>query len=157
NPKNFKASLKKFRDEVQRMQADYGRVLNYRRATWTLAAYFRIGYVEELLSKNLAALLQAPCPADVMKIQKKQERLGAPPQEFACTIYQDQLTQKIEPEIAKVDEDVVKRYKTTLEQAAKLGVSNEWTKLARNRANAFKPEEFPMTKDEHVDLQMEGP
>ncbi len=157
NPKNFASSLKKFRDEVQKMQAEYSKILNYRRATWALAAYFRIGYVEELLSKNLAALLQAPCPADVMKIQKKQERLGAPPEEYACTIYQDQLTQKIEPEIAKVDEDVVKRYKTTLEQAAKLGVSNEWTKLARNRANAFKPEEFPMIKDEHVDLQMETP
>jgi tetratricopeptide (TPR) repeat protein len=156
-PKEFAASLKKFREEVQRLQAEYTKILNYRRATWTIAAYFRIGYVEELLSKALAALLQAPCPPDVAAIQKKQERLGAPPEEFACQIYSDQLTQKIEPEVAKVDDDVVKKYQSVLDNAAKLGVSNDWTKLTRSHAHDFKPEQFPNIKDEHVDMQMEAP
>ena len=59
--------------------------------------------------------------------------------------------------MASVDEEVVKRYRTTLEQAAKFGVSNEWTRLARQKANAYKPDEFPMIKDERVDFQMESP
>ncbi len=147
DPKQFAKSYDKFREVVKRMQDQYNRVINYRRVTWTLAGFFRIGYSEELLSKNLASLLTAPCPAEIMK-KFKQE---------GCDLYLQQLQQQIEPEVAKVDEDVVRRYRTTLDQAAKLGVSNEWTRLARARANAFKPDEFPMIKDEHVDLQLETP
>ena len=36
---------------------DYNKVIAYKRATWTLAAYFRTGYLYELFSK---ALLNAP-------------------------------------------------------------------------------------------------
>jgi hypothetical protein len=74
-----------------------------------------------------------------------------------CDVYLEGVSKAIEPEVAKVDDEVVKRYKVVLDQAAKLGVSNEWTKRARERANAFKPEEFPMIKDEHVDYQLESP
>ncbi len=59
--------------------------------------------------------------------------------------------------MAGVDEEAVKRYGVTLQQAGTLAVSNEWTRLARTRANAYKPDVFPMTKDEHIDLQLESP
>jgi hypothetical protein len=122
-------------------------VIAYKRVTWTLAGFFRIGYIYELLSRNLAAIATAPCPTEIMRKYKQE----------GCDLYLEQLSKVIEPQVNAVDEEVVKRYKTTLDQAAKLGVSNEWTKLARQRANAFKPEEFPMIKDEHVDYQMEPP
>ena len=34
---------------------------------------------------------------------------------------------------------------------------NEWTRLARTRANAYKPDVFPMVKDERIDMQLEAP
>ena len=114
-------------------------VIAFRRATWTLAAYFRTGYLFELFSK---ALLAAPCPPEV-------KRLGAE----ACDIYRDQIEQTV----AGVDEEAVKRYGVTLQKAGELGVSNEWTRLARTRANAYKPDVFPMVKDERIDMQLESP
>jgi tetratricopeptide (TPR) repeat protein len=141
NTKELLSSKKRFEAEVKKQTE------TYKRATWLLAAYFRIGYVWELYSKNLSSLLQAPCPAEV------QRRYG----QEGCDVYQQGVQQQIEPLVASVDEEVVKRYRTTLEQAARLGVSNQWTKLARQKANAYNPDEFPLNKDEHVDYQLEGP
>ncbi|HEU5478226.1 MAG TPA: hypothetical protein VFU90_00260, partial [Candidatus Tumulicola sp.] len=118
---------------------EYNKVMSFRRANWTLAAYFRTGYLYETFSK---ALLNAPCPPEV-------KRLGAD----ACDIYRDQIEQTV----AGVDEEAVKRYGVTLQKAGEFGVSNEWTKLARTRANAYKPDVFPMTKDERIDMQLESP
>lgn len=137
--KALAASITRFKNEVGSLVGDYNKVIAYKRATWTLAAYFRTGYLYELFSK---ALLAAPCPPEV-------KRLGPD----ACDIYRDQIEQTV----AGVDEEAVKRYGVTLQQAGQLGVSNEWTKLARTRANAYKPDVFPMTKDEHIDLQLESP
>jgi tetratricopeptide (TPR) repeat protein len=145
--KQFEPTYKKLKAEVARMVTEYNKVIGYKRATWTLAAYFRIGFVYEFLSKALAATLQLPCPAEIKK-KFKQE---------GCDVYAEQLQKQIEEIVSGVDEEVIKRYGVTLEQAGKLGVSNEWTKLARLRANAYSPDKFPMTKDEHIDFQMENP
>ena len=118
--------------------AEYGKILGFKRATWTLGAYFRTGYLAEAYSK---ALLSAPCPDEV-------KGLGGD----AC----DQYRENIEKQVSEYDEEAVKRYGVTLIEAGKLGVSNEWTKLARVRANAYKPDEFPLVKDEHIDLQLEN-
>ncbi|MSP61206.1 MAG: tetratricopeptide repeat protein [Myxococcales bacterium] len=143
----FAKALEKYKVEIARMTGEYNKAIAYKRVTWSLAGYFRIGYVYELLSKQLSSILTAPCPAEIMK---KYQQEG-------CDAYLGQVGDAIGPEVIKIDEEVIKRYRTTLEQAAKIGVSNEWTRLARNRANAFKPEEFPMIKDEKVDFQMEPP
>lgn len=137
--KALAASIQKFKTMVGDMVGEYNKVIAYRRATWTLAAYFRTGYLYEIFSK---ALLNAPCPPEV-------KRLGAE----ACDIYRDQIEQAV----AGVDEEAVKRYGVTLQKAGELGVSNDWTRLARTRANAYKPDVFPMVKDEHIDMQLEAP
>jgi tetratricopeptide (TPR) repeat protein len=137
--KALAASVQGFKARVQDLVAEYNKVISFRRAAWTLAAYFRTGYLYETFSK---ALLAAPCPPEVKK-------LGAE----ACDIYRNQ----IEEVVASVDEEAVKRYGVTLQKAGELGVSNSWTKLARTRANAYKPDVFPMVKDEHIDMQMENP
>lgn len=145
--KAFEPTYKKLKAEVAKMVAEFNKVIAYKRATWTLAAYFRIGYVYEFLSKALVATLQLPCPAEI-KRKFKQE---------GCDIYAGELQKQIEEIVSGVDEEVVKRYGVTLEQAGKLGVANQWTKLARARANAYKPDEFPMVKDERIDMQLENP
>lgn len=143
--KQFKASYDKMASAVKQMTEEYNRVIGFRRATWTLGAFFRIGFLYEHLSKSMAGLLQEPCPAEVKR------KIG----EEGCNIYLSQLSEQIEKELAPVDEEVVKRYGATLEQAGKLGVSNEWTKLARQRANQYNPEKFPAVKDERIDMQMD--
>jgi len=145
--KEFEASFKKLTKESKAMSEEYSKILGYKRATWMLAAYFRIGYVYELISKSLAATLQLPCPSEI-KRKFKQE---------GCDVYMQELQNAIEKQLGPIDEEVVKRYAATIEQAGKLGASNEWTKLARSRANAYNPEKFPMVKDERVELQMDYP
>ena len=81
----------------------------------------------------------APCPPEV-------KRLGAE----ACDLYRT----KIEESVAGIEEKAVARYVVTIEQAGRLGVANAWTKLARTRANAYRPEQFPLVKDEHVAQQL---
>jgi tetratricopeptide (TPR) repeat protein len=140
--KQLEKSINGFKQNVQNMVAEYNKVLGYRRATWTLAAYFRTGYLFELFSK---ALLAAPCPPEVKKLGPD-----------ACDIYR----QQIEQAVASVDEEVVKRYGVTLQQAGQLGVSNDWTRLARTSAHNYNPDKFPLVKDEHIagqDLQTEVP
>jgi tetratricopeptide (TPR) repeat protein len=137
--KQLAASIQRFKNLVGELVGEYNKVIGFRRATWTLAAYFRTGYLYETFSK---ALLAAPCPPEV-------KRLGAE----ACDIYRDQIEQAV----AGVDEEAVKRYGVTLQKAGELGVSNEWTRLARTRANAYKPDVFPMVKDERIDMQLESP
>ena len=62
-------------------------------------------------------------------------------------------------EIARLEEKAAARYITTIEQAGRLGVSNQWTKLARVRGNAYQPDKVPLLKDEHIAQQLlvEGP
>ena len=134
--KDLEASITAFNKKVQETVVVYDRVLSYKRANHTLAAYFRMGYVFELYAK---AFLAAPCPPEV-------RRLGSE----ACDLYKN----KIEENVAGIEEKALQRYAVTLEQAQKLGVANQWTKLARQRANAYKPEAYPLTKDEHVAKQL---
>ena len=134
--KELEASISAFNKKVQETVVVYDKVLSYKRANHTLAAYFRMGYVFELYAK---AFLAAPCPPEV-------KRLGAE----ACDLYKN----KIEENVAGIEEKALQRYAVTLEQAAKLGVGNQWTKLARQRANAYRPDAYPLVKDEHVAKQL---
>lgn len=134
--RELESSIADFNKKVNEAVVEYDKVLGYKRANWTLAAYFRMGYVFELYAK---ALLGAPCPPEV-------KRLGAE----ACDLYRT----KIEENVAGIEDKAVARYVVTIEQAGRLGVANAWTKLARTRANAYRPEQFPLIKDEHVAQQL---
>ena len=128
-------SINSFKKAVQDDVTAYNKILEYKRANWTLAAYFRTGYMYETFSR---ALLAAPCPPEVKKLGPE-----------GCDVYREQIEQAV----SQVDDEAVKRYGTTLEQAGKLGVSNEWTRLARLRANQYKPDLFPLVKDERIELE----
>lgn len=128
----LEASISKFNSDVTVAIGEYEKVLGFRRANWTLAAYFRMGYVTELYSK---ALLAAPCPSEV-------RRLG----ESACGMYRT----KIEENVAQIEEKAVERYAVTLEQAGRLGVGNTWTREARVRLSGYRPDKYPLLHDERV-------
>ena len=128
----LEASIKRVNDQVAAVAAEYEKILAFRRATWTLAAYYRMGYVFELYAK---ALLAAPCPPEV-------RRLG----EGACGLYRT----KIEENVSQIEDQAVARYTVTLEQAGRLGVGNAWTREARLRLSAYRPDRFPAAHDERV-------
>jgi tetratricopeptide (TPR) repeat protein len=134
--RELEASVADFNKKVNEAVVEYDQVLAYRRANWTLAAYFRMGYVFELYAK---AMLNAPCPPEVRRLRAD-----------ACDLYRT----KIEESVSGIEEKAVARYAVTLDQAGRLGVSNAWTRLARTRANAYRPEKFPLIKDEHVAQQL---
>ena len=147
DPKKLDKELNEFLTEIRILQDMYNRAIAYKRITWALAGFYRIGYIEELLSRQLGSVANAPCPKDIMKKYKQE----------GCDIYLQQLAEAIEKKVQPVDEEVVKRYRVTLEQGAKLGAANEWTRQARIRAHTYKPEEFPLTKDELIQFQLEEP
>lgn len=128
----LESSIKRFNDQVAAVAAEYEKILAYRRATWTLAAYYRMGYVFELYAK---ALLAAPCPPEV-------RRLG----DGACGLYRT----KIEENVSQIEEQAVARYTVTIEQAGRLGVANAWTREARLRLSAYRPDRFPSVHDERI-------
>ncbi len=89
-------SIALFKKNVTATVAEYNKILQYKRANWTLAAYFRTGYLFETFSK---ALLGAPCPPEVKKLGPE-----------GCDLYREQIEQAV----ASVDEEAVKRYGVTL-------------------------------------------
>jgi len=125
-------SISRFNSDVTAAIGEYEKVLSFRRATWTLAAYYRMGYVTELYAK---ALLAAPCPTEV-------RRLG----ESACGLYRT----KIEENVSQIEEKAIARYAVTLEQAGRLGVGNTWTREARARLTSYRPDKYPQLHDERV-------
>lgn len=136
--KELEQSITGMNRAVTEAVADFEKVLAYKRATWTLAAYFRMGYVFETYAK---ALLAAPCPPEVRRISNE-----------ACNVYRT----KIEENVAVIEDKAAGRYAVTLEQAGRLGVNNQWTRLARQRANAYRPDQFPLLKDEHIVQELEA-
>ena len=90
--KELEASISAFNKKVQETVVVYDKVLSYKRANHTLAAYFRMGYVFELYAK---AFLAAPCPPEV-------RRLGAE----ACDLYKN----KIEENVAGIEECSADQY-----------------------------------------------
>lgn len=128
----LQASIGKYKQAVALGVAEYEKVLGYRRATWMLASYYRMGYLFELFAK---ALLGAPCPAEVKK-------LG----EGACELYRT----KIEESVAQIEDQAVSRYVVALDQAAKLGVSSVWTRETRSRLSAYRPDKYPSRHEDRV-------
>ncbi len=114
---------------VKDVQASYDRVLKYKRVEWTLAAFYRKGYVFERFAQTI---LEAPVPPEV-------KRLG----EEAVAAYQDQLATLV----VALEEKAVENYALTLAEARKQHISNEWTKRTLESLNRFRPKEYPVLKD----------
>jgi hypothetical protein len=133
--KNLAPTMKKINDEAARIAAEYNKVIAYQRPTWALAASSRLGFVVEVVRRAFAAALELPCPPDV-------KRLG----QEGCDLYSGQIREHLEPMIATLDEEAVKRYALTIERGKSLGISNEWTAQAATRAHALRPERFPTTE-----------
>jgi len=121
----------KVKQTAMKKAADaYKLVLPYKRVEWTLAAFYRLGFLLERFSNTV---VDAPIPPEV-------KRLG----DEAVASYQDQLGQMS----AQLDDKAVEAYQATLTEAKKAHVlNNEWIKKTLESLNRYRPKEYPLLKD----------
>jgi len=117
------------REAVKKVNAAYDKVVAYKRAEWTLAAFYRKGYILERFAETILA---TPVPPEV-------KRLG----EEAVASYQDQLSGLT----VALEDKAVETYTQAFQAAKQFRVSNEWTKKTLESLNRYRPKEYPMLKE----------
>jgi len=117
------------RSEAKKVNQSYETVFKYKQLEWTLAALYRQGNVLEHFATTI---VETPVPPDI-------KRLG----DEGVVAYQDLLAQQT----TTYEDAAVDRYTTTLAEARKNHISNEWTKKTLESLNRFRPKEFPVLKD----------
>jgi tetratricopeptide (TPR) repeat protein len=123
---------------VKGVQDAYSKVIPYKRIEWTLAAFYRKGYVLERFAQTIT---ETPVPPEV-------KRLG----DEAVAAYQDQLATMT----VALEDKAVENYIATLAEARKQHISNEWTKRTLESLNRFRPKEYPVLKEPKQLLNADG-
>ncbi len=120
-------SIQQKRKLLAELETAYAEILPFKAVDWTVAAFFRMGQVWQLLAK---AVFDAPIP----------ETLSEEEQD----VYRSQL----EDIAAQWENTAIERYETTIQNARSLNVMNEWTKRTLEALNQYKPAEYPLFKEE---------
>jgi tetratricopeptide (TPR) repeat protein len=102
-------------------------VVKYGLSEWTVASVYQIGALYENLFR---AMLAAPCPADVEKID-----------ESACDEYQSLLEDKA----MVLEGKAIDAFKLTLEKSALTPDATEWSFAAQDALHNLRPNDFPMS------------
>lgn len=134
----LKKSFDAKRGRVKTVQESFDKVIKYKRIEWTLAAFYRKGYILERFAQTLT---ETPVPPEV-------KRLG----EEAVVAYQDQLSGFT----VALEDKAVENYVGTLTEARKNRISNEWTKKTLESLNRFRPKEYPVLKEPKQQLTGDG-
>jgi TolA-binding protein len=136
--KDFENSFKNKKEAVKKVNTAYDVVIKYKRIEWTLAAFYRKGFVLERFAQ---AVLDTPVPPEV-------KRLG----EEAVVTYQDMLAQTT----VALEDKAVENYAATIAEARKARISNDWTKKTLESLNRFRPKEYPVLKEPKVIIEGDG-
>jgi tetratricopeptide (TPR) repeat protein len=149
NEKAIKAKNLEGAEKVKDFERRYREIAEYRRPEWSLAAEYRIGFVNEVYAK---AILNTPIPTldDMMKmlgLSKAEVRLikSMPPEELEDYQFQieDKMRSRLEEMVAPVEAKAQAEYKIAIDLARKGNISNEWTLAALERMNAYDPDNYP--------------
>jgi TolA-binding protein len=137
-----KALEKSLKDKVAALKkaADaYNQIAPYKRIEWTLASFYRKGFMLERLASSFS---EAPIPADVKKMGDE-----------AVATYQDLLGQQA----AQYEDKAVEAYTVTLSEAKKARVlNNPWIRLTLESLNRFRPKEYPLLKEPKAALEFDA-
>ncbi|RAL25000.1 hypothetical protein DL240_01960 [Lujinxingia litoralis] len=114
-------------EELQELGQEYSKVFGYRSFDWTLAANYRIGFLAQSLAESL---YEVPIPFD----EDSDEYF----------IYQGELEAVAYP----LEEQAIERYERTIAEARNARVVNEWTKRTLEQLNRYRPNEYPLFKEE---------
>jgi len=125
SPRKLKKTLVIKAESLKKMERRYQAVFAYKRVQWTLAAYYRLGY----LYQNFAdVLVDSPCPKGL--------------NEEECDIYKGKLEELAEAPIKKA----VAAYQVTMDKSREFKVVNKWTDLAYASLNRYEPLKYPLQK-----------
>lgn len=132
--RKLKKTLETKAKSLKAMESRYTAVFAYKRVDWSLAAYFRAGYLYE----NFAHVLTtAPCPRGL--------------NDEECDMYKGKLEEFAEAPIKKA----VEAYALTLEKAKAFKTVNDWTRSALESLNRFEPLRYPLQKEPSAGLVMD--
>ena len=116
--RKLKKTLGTKASSLKKMENRYKTVFQYKRVAWTLAAYYRLGYLYE----NFADVLtNAPCPKGFSSEE--------------CDIYKGKLEEFAEAPIKKA----VAAYAETIEKAKEFKAVNDWTSKTLESLNRYEP------------------
>jgi len=133
-PRLLEKTLKTKAETLKKLEDRYKATFGFKRVQWTLAAYFRLGYLYE----NFAdVLVNSPCPAGF--------------NEEECDLYKGKLEDLAEQPIKKA----VTAYVETMAKAKEFKVANAWTQMALESLNRFEPLQYPLQKRPEADLVMD--
>lgn len=136
--KALETSLKNKKEAVKKVNAAYDLIVKYKRVEWTLAAFYRKGNALERFAQSV---LETPVPPEV-------KRLG----DEAVVMYQDSLSATT----VALEDKAVENYATTIAEARKARISNEWTKKTLESLNRFRPKEYPVLKEPKIVVSGDG-
>ncbi len=119
---------------LKKLEEEYSKVLPYKAMEWTSAAFYRMARIHEAFAD---ALVNAEIP------QMSQEEMD---------IYQTQIEDVAQGYLERAQE----RYAKLIEEARRLKIANEWVNKAREAMNKYRPQEFPLFKEERraMDLRV---
>ena len=137
-----------FTTEAKALQEEYSKIWDYKDANWTLASFLRRGDIFYEFAQKLIKAADNP-PDDVKKLSKKACKMDPNLCGVAETEYKDAIYQFVTP----VEEEAKRQWKSTLERASTLGVTNEYVKKARENLSKYLPDEFPFVKDERIGIE----
>lgn len=106
-----------------------GVITTYKQAEWSLASLYRVGSLYDDLQRKI---IQAPCPADIKRIDP-----------IACDEYRTVL----EDQAFAVEEKAVEAYRVAYQRSKELKLSNKWTKRTLEALNRLRKAEFPIDNE----------
>jgi tetratricopeptide (TPR) repeat protein len=144
DPKRAQRDLKTLNQKMKDLQAEYSKVIAWNRPEWVTAAGFRSG---EMFRIGARKLLDAPPPPKLVKIDQRNPDAGI----------LGQYTDLMQREAAPAEKAAQDQWVRVLTYAAKVPLSNQWTKLAQTRLRDYQPDKYSAVRDEKVEFQLENP
>ena len=147
-PEQVKKAFETFTNEAKALRDEYEKVWAYKDANWTLASFLRRGDIFYEFAQKL--IYQADhAPDDVKALEKKVCRSNPDDCGMVEGQYKDAVFQFVTP----MEDEAKNQWRSTLERASQLGVTNQYVKKARESLSKYLPEEFPFVKDERIGLE----
>jgi len=148
DPKQVRRVFDTFTAEAKDLQDQYAKIWEYKDATWTLASFLRRGDIFYEFAQKLIKAADNP-PDEVKRLSKKACAVDPSLCGVAETEYKDAIFQFVTP----VEDEAKRQWKSTLERAVSLGVTNDYVKKARENLSKYLPDEFPFVKDERIGIE----
>ncbi len=119
--------IKEMQSYIKTLNQKYTQIFPFKSFDWTLAAFFRTGQLYQIFAQNL---YEAPIPPDFSLEEEE--------------MYRTQLEDIAMP----IEDEAIKKYEFAYQKAIEFKINNKWTKNILFALNKYKPNEYPLFKEE---------